>query len=120
MTSERTFSPDWVCPPGETIAIILGERGVSAEDFARTIESTPRDIQLLLEGTAALTNEVAQRLADALGASPGFWSRREVRYRQDLDRLRQEAARAARENWLEEVPVKEMIGMGWIKALADP
>jgi HTH-type transcriptional regulator/antitoxin HigA len=120
MSSERLFSPDWVCAPGETIATILGEKGLSAEDLARTIKSTPRDIQLLLEGSAALTNDLAQRLADALGASAGFWSRREIRYRQDLDRLNQEAARAARENWLEEIPVKDMIGMGWIKPIADP
>jgi plasmid maintenance system antidote protein VapI/Zn-dependent peptidase ImmA (M78 family) len=119
MIHERPFSPDWVSPPGETIATLLKERGLSAEDFAQAIRSTPQDVEQFLDGSAALTSDLAQRLADSLGASAGFWSRREVRYRQDLERLLQEAARAARLNWLDEVPVKDMIGLGWIKPLAD-
>jgi plasmid maintenance system antidote protein VapI/Zn-dependent peptidase ImmA (M78 family) len=120
MVSERPFSPDWVSPPGETIATILQERGLTAEEFARAIRSTPREVEQLLDGSQALTSDLAQRLADSLGASAGFWSRREMRYRQDLERLVEEAARAARLNWLDEVPVKDMIGLGWIKPLADP
>jgi plasmid maintenance system antidote protein VapI len=120
MTEERPFSPDWVSPPGDTIATILKERGLTAEGLAGEIRSSPGDVERLLDGQVSLTDELAQRLADILGASAGFWSRREVRYRQDLGRLLEEAARAARSNWLDEIPVKDMIGWGWLRPSADP
>jgi HTH-type transcriptional regulator / antitoxin HigA len=120
MTDERPFSPDWISPPGDTIAALLRERGLSAEALARTLQSTPADVQQLLEGNLALTGDLAQRLADALGASAGFWSRRESRYRHDLGCLLEEAERAATLNWLQEVPLNDMIGMGWIKRRAEP
>jgi plasmid maintenance system antidote protein VapI len=103
-----------------TIATILKEKGLGADDLARGIKGTIRDVELLLEGTAILSDDLAHRLAEALGSSAGFWSRREIRYREGLDRLHQEAAQAARHNWLDEVPVKEMVRLGWIKPMTDP
>jgi HTH-type transcriptional regulator / antitoxin HigA len=55
-----------------------------------------------------------------LGASVTYWTKRELRYRQDVERLRQEASRAVSLNWLDQVPVKDMIRCGWVKAAADP
>lgn len=54
-----------------------------------------------------------------LGASVTFWARLEWRYRQDLERLRQEAARAVRLNWLDEVPVNDLIGWGAARCVSD-
>jgi plasmid maintenance system antidote protein VapI/Zn-dependent peptidase ImmA (M78 family) len=116
----RPFTPDWVSPPGETIAAVLSERGLTFDDFARIIRRPPGDVEQLIDGEATLTADLARLLADTLGASAEFWTRREVRYRQDLERLREEASRAVRLNWLDEVPLKDMIGWGWLKPAADP
>src|SRR5688572_3599381 len=98
MRSERPFTPDWVCSPGATIATILREKGLGAADLARRIKGTISDVELLLDGSAALTDDLAHRLAEALGSSAGFWSRREIRYREGLARLHRAAAQAARRN----------------------
>lgn len=120
MLNKGPFTPDWICPPGVTIATILKEKGLSADDLARRIKRPLHDVELLLDGGAALSDDLAHHLAEALGSSAGFWSRREVRYRQGLDRLYQEASQAARQNWLDEIPVKDMMRMGWIKSMDDP
>jgi plasmid maintenance system antidote protein VapI len=119
MTTERLFTPDWICPPGVTVATILKEKGLGTDDLAQRINWTAADIELLLNGTAVISENTARSLAETLGSTPDFWLRRETRYRKGLARLHQEAAEAARENWLDDVPVKEMVRFGWIQPMDD-
>src|SRR4051812_14351456 len=104
MTKETPFSPEWLSPPGETIATILRERGVSAEDLARSIEQPATNVKELLEGRLFITEEIARRLSATLGASESFWTRRESRYRQELERLHREASAPQSKAWLNEIP----------------
>ena len=54
MTSGQEFRPDWASAPGETIADVLDERGVSVAEFADHIEQSLDQAQQLAErvGTA--------------------------------------------------------------------
>jgi len=92
MVNDTPFSPDWVSPPGATIATILEELGATHSELARWIERSTDDVEGLLVGRAEITADVARRLASVLGASEAFWARRESQYRADLARLQQEAA----------------------------
>jgi HTH-type transcriptional regulator/antitoxin HigA len=114
-----SFTPDWVSPPGDTIATILEERRLSPEEFARMINGTPDDVGELLSGGAALTEKIAKELATVLGSSSTFWTRRESRYRQDLARLQREASLPASLRWLDEVPVTTIVKWGWVKPAKD-
>jgi HTH-type transcriptional regulator / antitoxin HigA len=120
MVDDTPFTPDWVSPPGETIATILDERGITSDEFARCIQRTTGDVEELLSGRAALTADIARQLAAVLGASATFWTKREWRYRQNLAQLQREASRAASLNWLDEVPTKDMVELGWVKPTSDP
>ena len=57
----------------------------------------------------------ARKLEQVLGASAAFWINREAQYRQDLVRLRDKQDWKARVDWLQELPLNDMIGFGWIR-----
>jgi Zn-dependent peptidase ImmA (M78 family)/plasmid maintenance system antidote protein VapI len=120
MIDDTPFSPDWVSPPGATIATILEERGVTPTELARWIERSTDDVVDMLVGRAEISDDVARRLASVLGASEAFWARRESQYRADLARLQQEAAMPESMGWLNEIPVKDIEGWGWLTPLANP
>jgi HTH-type transcriptional regulator/antitoxin HigA len=75
------FNPDWVSPPGATIADILQERGLTVDDLAERTGLTPQSAADLIEGREPITAELARRLESALGAPAAFWLRREAGYR---------------------------------------
>lgn len=63
-----SYSPDWVSPPGETLAEILEERGMTRSQFG----------EKMIDGEIALTFE------SVLGISSIFWLNREKNYREYL------------------------------------
>ncbi len=115
MPSSHEFHPDWASAPGDTIADILGERGLSLAEFAQRMGHTPEYARDLLEGRVSITIGIARRLEKLLGASVEFWMSRDFQYRQDIARLH-----AADEEWLTELPVEDMIKFGWLKPVPHP
>jgi Zn-dependent peptidase ImmA (M78 family)/plasmid maintenance system antidote protein VapI len=115
MSENTTFTPDWVSPPGDTIAAILDERGLTRAAFAKRIGRLHTDIEELICGHAVITAELAQFLADELGSTATFWTKREARYRRDLKRLEREASSSVSLDWLGSLPAKEMAEFGWIR-----
>lgn len=115
MANDSSFSPDWVSPPGDTIAAILKKRAVTENDFANQIGRPFDDVVALIRGYAPIDAELARELATALGSTEQFWIRREARYRRDLERLRRESSQPESAAWLNEVPVKEMVDRGWVE-----
>ena len=114
MTKRNAFEPDWVSPPGETIADILEERGISAADLAQGMGCSSADVNDLVHGRAAITTEVAGRLELVLGASSAFWMNRESQYREDLSRLGGKTLNVTGRGWLRGLPLREMIKFRWL------
>ena len=115
MASSQAFQPDWASAPGDTIADILEERNISVTEFARRIVQTMEDTNDLLEGRATITIDVARRLQQTLGASVEFWMSRDFQYREDITRLH-----VADREWLDELPVGDMIRFGWLNPVPHP
>jgi HTH-type transcriptional regulator / antitoxin HigA len=115
MNTDIEFQPDWASPPGDTIADILEECNLPPAEFARRIGHTLPETRDLLEGRQPISNDLARKLEQVLGASAAFWINREFQYRQDLARLQDRESSKARVDWLQELPLKDMIGFGWIK-----
>jgi HTH-type transcriptional regulator/antitoxin HigA len=120
MVDDTSFSPDWVSPPGSTIATLLEERGVTPDELARRIDQSTDEVEELLKGRATITAELARRLASALGATESFWTRRESQYQSDLARLYGEASLPESIGWLAEIPVRDIEQWGWIRPIANP
>ena len=119
MVKDEIFQPNWISAPGETIADILEERDLSLVQFARRMECRPEFANELLTGREAITVEIARRLERILGSSASFWMTRESQYRADAVRLKRESRLSAAEEWLQELPLKDMISFGWIKPISS-
>jgi addiction module HigA family antidote len=116
---DRTqYRPTTVSPPGETLAEMLEERGLSQTELAGRTGRPVKTINEIVRGKAAITADTALQFERVLGAPAAFWQDREARYREFLAR-RAEAERVEGQvGWLEELPVRDMIRFGWIRKAA--
>lgn len=84
-TTENRHAPDWVSPPGETIAEILKERQIPRRAFANRMGMTRKETYRLIEGEIEITTRIACKLENAFGVPTArFWINRERLYRESL------------------------------------
>lgn len=115
MTESATrFEPDWVSPPGATIADLLEERGWSQQEAAQRLGYSEKHLSQLINGKVPLTEDAAMRLSSVLGAPVGFWLKREAQHRERLARQEAKVRYAAWQDWLDAIPVHELMKHGWI------
>ncbi|MCY3845005.1 MAG: HigA family addiction module antitoxin [Acidobacteria bacterium] len=75
--------------PGEHLAEILDELGISQHRLARAVGVPPRRINDVVRGRRSITADTALRIGRALGTTPEFWLNLQRMY--DLDRARASA-----------------------------
>ena len=84
-TIENKYTPNWVSPPGETLAEILKERGITKNEFANRMGMTKKTINQLIKGKVEITICIAYKMGLILGVpSARFWIERERLYRESL------------------------------------
>ena len=82
---KNKYTPDWVSPPGETLAEILKERKITRSEFAQRMGLPKKTINQLIKGKAEITIRIAYKMELALGVpSARFWIERERLYRESL------------------------------------
>lgn len=115
------FSPNWVSPPGDTIAELLKERGITIVELARGLGIGDMEADDLIAGRKELNLSVANKLENVVGGAAGFWLAREEQYRKGLQQLtpRNVASTAIDDDWLMDLPVNDMVRFGWIPATAN-
>ncbi len=110
-----TFSPQWVSPPGDTIADLLDEYDWSQAELAVRTAFSTKHVNLLIKGTAPISEETALRLERTVGSTAQFWLNRECQYREALAR-RDDNQRLRKEvGWLKQIPVAHMVRYRWIQ-----
>lgn len=109
------FAPDWVSPPGDTILDILEERDWTQADLAQRLGYTTKHVNQLIKGKVPLTEEAAIRLERVVGSTVGFWLAREAKYRERCARLGAAEKFAGWVDWLDKLPIKEMMSAGAIE-----
>ena len=72
--------------PGEHLAEMLAELGISQYRLARTIGVPPRRINEIVHGRRSVTADTALRIGRALGTTPEFWLNLQRMYDLDLAR----------------------------------
>lgn len=117
--TETAFAPEWISPPGETIADVLDERGWTQAELADRLGFTRKHVNDLVQGRSAMTPDAAERLATVLGSTTGFWLRREAQYRAAQEALRAKEERKAQTQWLQELPLRDMVSFGWVRKVKD-
>ncbi len=114
---DAPFAPDWVSPPGDTVADVLEERGWTQAALARRLGYTEKHVSQLINGRAPITDETAFRLERVIGSTAGFWLRKEVNYREALERQRLARCCSGGMDWLDSLPLKAMRELGVIPKL---
>ena len=105
----RSFSPDWVSAPGDTIADLLEERDWTQAQLADRMGYTTKHISQLINGKAAITEDTSLKLERVLGGTAAFWLNREAQYRAHLATIEEQELLQKYIPWLDEIPVKELM-----------
>jgi HTH-type transcriptional regulator / antitoxin HigA len=80
------FTPDWVSPPGDTIADLLEERDWTQTQLAEQLGYTEAQARQLIDGEIAISEEIARKLVEIFGSTVDFWLRLEAIYRSQLSK----------------------------------
>ena len=78
----QQFAPDWFSPPGSTVAMLMDRQKVSSGELAHRMHADNSFVLRIISGTEPIEDEVAERLAAALGGTPSFWTARQRHSRQ--------------------------------------
>lgn len=111
----NSFEPNYATPPGWVLEEVLEERSMSQADLARRSDLSTKLISQILRGEAPITVESALRLEPATGISARIWSNMERGYREDLLRLKEDAALEKQVGFLDKFPIAAMVSQGLLK-----
>lgn len=109
LKEEQTFTPDWISPPGDTIADLLEERDWTQAQLAERLGCTIKHVSQLIHGKASISEETAINLERVLGSTVRFWIQREAQYRAQLAQIEQEKRLQTWVPWLDKLPVQELM-----------
>lgn len=87
--SKNTYCPDYAIPPGETLAEVIHDRGMTQAELAERMGRPTKTINEIVKGKAAITPETAIQLERVLGVPARFWNSLEKNYREDLARIQE-------------------------------
>ena len=59
--------------PGYYIEEIVEDSGLTQEDFARRLDTTPKNLSVLIRGEQSLSKDIAMKLSRMLGTSISYW-----------------------------------------------
>ena len=59
--------------PGYYIKEIIDESGLTQQDFAKRLDTTPKNLSLLIRGEQSLSIDIAMKLSRMLGTSVSYW-----------------------------------------------
>ncbi len=113
-SSANAYLPDRVSLPGETLQEILEDRQMTQAELAERTGRPKKTINEIIKGKSAITPETALQLERVLGVPASFWNNLEQNYQDYLARRNEDRRLEASLGWLEQIPVAELIGRGWI------
>lgn len=118
--TQNQYVPDYVSPPGETLLETLEAIGMTQTDLAERTGRPKKTISNIVRGKTSITPETALQLERVLGTPASFWNNRERHYQESLARAKERQKLREQVEWLDKIPVKEMIKVGWLKGFEDP
>lgn len=113
------YTPDVVSAPGETLEEVLEARGMSQAELSERTGRPKKTINEIIRGKAAITAETALQLEKVLGIPAAFWIAREQNYREALARSRELDEFSRETDWLDRIPYRAMVKLGWIAGHRD-
>lgn len=118
--SIRHFQTDYAVPPGEMLAELLEERGMSQVDLAGRADLSKKTINGIIKAREPITPETALAFERVFGVPASLWNNMEATYRQDLARLAQHKKMAVEAKpWVATFPWNEMVKMKLVEPTQD-
>jgi len=59
--------------PGYYIKEIVEESGLTLEDFAKRLDTTPKNLSILIRGEQSLSIDIATKLSRMIGTTVEYW-----------------------------------------------
>ena len=69
--------------PGYYIKEIIDDSGMTQEEFAKRLNTTPKNLRLLIRGERSLSIENAMKLSEMIGTSVVYWINLQNAYDRD-------------------------------------
>src|SRR6266536_1877318 len=113
------YQPDYAIAPGATIRSTLVELGMTQADLAARTGLSLKHVNQIIQGAAPITHETALLLEKTTGVPARLWNSLEANYRDRLARTEDKESLAADAEWLEELPIKELVKRGYLTKGAD-
>lgn len=79
------ITTDWAIPPGEYLAEVLNELGITQTELSLRLELRPHVVRDLISGEERLTPEIASQLERIVKVPEHIWRGLESEYRSILE-----------------------------------
>ncbi|MGL5259563.1 MAG: HigA family addiction module antitoxin [Lachnospiraceae bacterium] len=73
MSNYLEFNDKIAFHPGYYIKEIIDESGLTQEDFAKRLDTTPKNLSLLIRGEQSLSIDIAMKLSRMINTSVSYW-----------------------------------------------
>jgi HTH-type transcriptional regulator/antitoxin HigA len=113
------YEPDYATPPGQTLRSTLDSLGMTQADLAARTGLSLKHVNQIAQGVAPVTHETALLLEKVTGVSTRVWNALEATYRDRVLRADDREALVSDSEWLNELPIKELIQRGRLPAATD-
>ena len=110
-----TFTPDYAVPPGATLQEVMTSLGMPQKELAVRTELTEQTLNRIFKGEQPISYTTANRLELVTGVPAGLWNNLEAQYREQLAKLEERRRFEADKEWLQTIPVKELIERGHVE-----
>ncbi|MDP4013804.1 MAG: XRE family transcriptional regulator [Candidatus Nanopelagicales bacterium] len=110
------YRPENAVPAGRDIRDWAEEHGLRQGDLAARLGLSEKGLSQIVTGKAPLSRATAQRLGLVTGISASYWNRRELVYREHLDRLGTPSLDAEQADWVACFDTNELKKHGAITA----
>ncbi len=118
-TQTNRFVPDYLVTPGEVLEEYIEDLSITQAELADRTGLVKKTVNEIIKTKSSITPETALKLERALGRPAHFWSNLERQYQDDRARLADKKRMESYLEWLDKVPVKDMVKLGWIPKLRD-
>ncbi|MFA6845036.1 MAG: helix-turn-helix domain-containing protein [Sphaerochaetaceae bacterium] len=108
------YSPDYAVDPGETLAEVIASLSMTQKELAMRTGLTEQTIVRILKGVQPITFETANKLEMVTGVPARTWNNLEMQYQEQLSKIKQARDLERGIDWLQGIPVKELIARGAI------
>ena len=84
MSNYKEYNDSIAFHPGYYLKEIVEESGLTQEDFAKRLGTTPKNLSILIRGEQDLSIEMATKLSRMLGTSIAFWLNLQKTYNEKI------------------------------------